>query len=392
MKVLPIAEACHLITDGTHYTPPDVGVGVPFLTVKDMGKKGLDLKGCSRIDPSEYEAAAKQNSAPRSGDVLFSKDGTVGKVHVVSDEPPFAVLSSIAIIRPNEKILCSKYLAQFLQTPALLSLAERRKTGSALRRIILKDIKQIEIPLPPLDEQRRIAGILDQADALRRLRVRALEKLNTLGQAIFHEMFGEMVVRNPSSDTTHLDALVSVKSGFAFKSEDFASEGLPVIRISNLDGKIVDLTSCARIPQDKLGRGVRFEVFENDLLIAMSGATTGKVGVTPSINGRAFLNQRVGKYEILKPERLTPGFLQFFVQTDQYRDVALSGAWGAAQPNVSGKQLTDMSIHIPDLDRQIEFEGRVKFLENQLIRCSLSATEHETLFTSLQHRAFRGDL
>lgn len=141
MKQSPLSEVCDLITDGTHYTPPDTGVGCPFPTVKDMSPYGLDFENCSRIAPSEFKHAEQQNSAPRAGDVLFSKDGTVGKVHVVKNEPPFAVLSSIAIIRPNEKLLNPEFLSHFLRSPALTSKAEQRKTGSALRRIILKDIR-----------------------------------------------------------------------------------------------------------------------------------------------------------------------------------------------------------------------------------------------------------
>jgi hypothetical protein len=89
-----IAEACDLVTDGTHYTPTNIGTGVPFLTVKDVTDEELDFSGCSFISDEDFKAADLGNSAPKLGDVLFSKDGTVGKVHVISSERPFAVLSS----------------------------------------------------------------------------------------------------------------------------------------------------------------------------------------------------------------------------------------------------------------------------------------------------------
>ena len=82
-----IEKSCNLITDGTHYTPPDVDVGVPFLTVKDFTHDGqADLVGCSHITNDEFDKADKGNSAPKIGDVLFSKDGTVGKVYVVQNQ------------------------------------------------------------------------------------------------------------------------------------------------------------------------------------------------------------------------------------------------------------------------------------------------------------------
>ena len=144
MKATFIEDTCELITDGTHYTPPDVGEGIPFLTVKDMSVKGLDFINCSHISTGEYAKADTGNSSPKVGDVLFSKDGTVGKVHVVSEKNEFAILSSIAILRPKKDILDSKYFGYVLRSPITLNQAVRRKTGSAIRRIILKDLKRFK--------------------------------------------------------------------------------------------------------------------------------------------------------------------------------------------------------------------------------------------------------
>ena len=194
MTSAPLAEACELITDGTHYTPADIGAGVPFLTVKDVSPAGLDFDGCARISRTDYDAADAGNSAPKPGDVLFSKDGTVGKVHVVETAEPFAVLSSLAILRPSRN-LDSKFLGHMLGTSEVLGQAMKRKSGSAIRRIILSDLKKIEVPLPTLEEQRRIAAILDHADAIRAKRRQVLAHLDTLTQSIFYDMFG-----NPASN------------------------------------------------------------------------------------------------------------------------------------------------------------------------------------------------
>ncbi len=152
IELRTIDEICVLGTDGTHYSPPEVGEGIPFLTVKDMNGNGLDFTGCSKISEEEYDRTLSGNSAPQLGDVLFSKDGTVGKVHVVVENSPFAVLSSIAILRPNTNIIDSHYFGHILKMPKTLDQASRKKTGSALRRIILKDLKSVQIPVPPLGE------------------------------------------------------------------------------------------------------------------------------------------------------------------------------------------------------------------------------------------------
>ena len=171
-----IADACELVTDGTHYTPKDVGTGLPFLTVKDVSDSGLDFAGCSFISESDYLAAKAGNSAPMRGDVLFSKDGTVGKVHVVSTDQPFAVLSSLAILRPKAGKVDPGYLGHVLRSPAVLDDALKKKTGSAIRRIVLGDLKRVRLPLPAVEEQRRIAA--------------AMAKL----QRVTKELLGDMVV------------------------------------------------------------------------------------------------------------------------------------------------------------------------------------------------------
>ena len=192
-----IDEACLLVTDGTHYTPPDVGQGIPFLTVKDCSNDGhIDLVGCSHITEDEFAKTERGNSAPKRGDVLFSKDGTVGKVYVVDTRETFAVLSSLAILRPDASRLDASYFGWVLKTDSCLDQASQSKTGSAIRRIILKDLKRVRFPLPPLAEQKRLAGILDAADALRAKRREALAQLDTLLQSTFLDMFGDPVT-NP---------------------------------------------------------------------------------------------------------------------------------------------------------------------------------------------------
>src|SRR3546814_3683344 len=96
----------------------------------------------------EFEKAAAGSSAPILGDVLFSKDGTVGKVSIVRERRDFAVLSSIAILRPNSDLVDSEYLGHALRSPSILDQALRKKTGSAIRRIVLSDLKGIRLPIP----------------------------------------------------------------------------------------------------------------------------------------------------------------------------------------------------------------------------------------------------
>lgn len=138
--VLPLSEACSVITDGTHYTPKAQEHDRPFLTVQDMRDSHLNFDNCSRISESDVQGAIRNGCGPRAGDVLFSKDETVGKVHPFTLEEDCAVLSPVAILRPRSEILDQSYFAHFLRSDAFLRKALRNKTGSAIRRIILSNI------------------------------------------------------------------------------------------------------------------------------------------------------------------------------------------------------------------------------------------------------------
>src|SRR6266542_1373971 len=152
-----LADVCERITDGSHRTPPFTERGYPFATVVHVDDDGMiDFASCSRISQKEFEELKRNDCRPLRGDVLFSKDGTVGKVAVIDFDADFVVLSSLAILRPKQAVLDQRFLAYALRSESVLRQAINRKSGSAIRRIVLRDLRHVSIPVPPLAEQGRI--------------------------------------------------------------------------------------------------------------------------------------------------------------------------------------------------------------------------------------------
>ena len=162
-----LSEVCDLITDGSHFSPRTQDSGYPYITVRDLNEKGIDFAKCKFISQESFDELEKNGCRPKTGDVLFSKDGTVGKVAQVLDDTKFVVLSSLAILRPNRDFLTSEFLKYALKSPELLENALGMKTGTALRRVVLRNLKTLEIPIPPIEEQRKIVELLE--DHLSRL-------------------------------------------------------------------------------------------------------------------------------------------------------------------------------------------------------------------------------
>jgi len=158
-----LKDVCSRITDGSHFSPKAVTKGYPYITVRDLEDGKIDFQDCKFIQEKDYLELKSNSCQPASGDILFSKDGTVGKVALVDFDKQFVVLSSLAIISPQRDLLLPRYLMYCMLAPSFLEEATGRKTGAAIRRIVLRDLKKIEISFPSLPEQKRIVEILDEA-------------------------------------------------------------------------------------------------------------------------------------------------------------------------------------------------------------------------------------
>jgi len=179
-------SACSLITDGAHASPKSQFIGKPYITVRDIDDAGnIDLVGCKKISTDAFDNLIKGKCGPSEGSVLFSKDGTVGKVALVKNYAPFVVLSSLAILEPKSDQLIPEYLRWFMLSPELQEHAIGNKTGAAIKRIVLRTIKTLAIPLPPLNEQKRIVAKLNALFTRIDAAITHLQQTLELSKALF---------------------------------------------------------------------------------------------------------------------------------------------------------------------------------------------------------------
>jgi type I restriction enzyme S subunit len=391
--VATIEEACDMVTDGTHYTPKDVGHGIPFLTVKDVTDTTLDFVNCSFIDEEAYRTAKSGKSTPEIGDVLFSKDGTVGKVHVVEIDRPFAVLSSLAILRPKQGRVDSAYLGHALRSPIVLQDALKRKTGSAIRRIILSDLKKVQVYLPSLPQQRRIAAILDQADALRAKRRAAIAMVDTVAGAVFLDLFGDMWAKPESLKLEPLGKhLRFVTSGGRGWAKFYNSDGARFIRSLDVQMNFIgDIDKTYVVPPDN-AEARRTRVQNGDVLLTITGSRIGRVAPAPKDLEGAFISQHVAILRI-DPETLDPRFLSFFLSLDAggQRQIA-KAQYGQTKPGLNFEQIRRFQIPVPPIHQQREFVRRIKAVDKLKATNRSSLNHIERLFAALQDQAFRGKL
>ena len=158
-----------------------------------------------------------------------------------------------------------------------------------------------------------------------------------------------------------LGEVCKLKNGYAFKSGNYESNGVPVIRISDINGGFVSSKNAVRvIPKEDYED---YQVEENDILVAMSGATTGKFGIYKS-SEKAYQNQRVGKFKILDERILNNNFL--FYQINSLKRQIEKDAYGGAQPNISSSKIEQMQIVVPPLPEQHAIVAKIEELFSEL--------------------------
>lgn len=151
--------------------------------------------------------------------------------------------------------------------------------------------------------------------------------------------------------------VAKVQGGYAFKSSEFISKGTPIIRIGNLDGEKVLIDTNICYTEKFWEEHKEFRINKGDILVAMSGATVGKIGLY-NYEDKALLNQRVGN--ILPKKNVIKEYLYYYCMSPAFRRNIEEKAFGCAQPNISAKQIEDFSISIPSIEEQ---EKAVKIFE-----------------------------
>ena len=176
-EVKALGDVCSRITDGSHFSPQSVADGYPMASVKDMHDWGINVEGCRRITIDDYENLVRNDCKPLKNDVLIAKDGSYLKhTFVVGEEQDLVILSSIAMLRPNDAIR-PNYLCFALRDPVTKARMKGIVSGVAIPRIVLKDFRKFQILVPPDDIQADWARIVDPMLAMCRKLVSQTENL-----------------------------------------------------------------------------------------------------------------------------------------------------------------------------------------------------------------------
>lgn len=318
------------------------------------------------------------------------------KVFAFRPEDENLILSTgFAVLRPIQKVVDSRFLYQFLRTEEFQSAKDRSCSGATQKAITNEKIETLVIPLPPLTEQRRIADVLDRAEGMRAERRKALVQLDLLTQALFFDLFGDSATNTKQFPSPRLEAAIELRGGFAFKSGDYVPEGIPLVRIGEVNRGGVTRENACFLPVTHEAKLSRFIVRPGDMLMSLTG-TTGKddyanVILLDRTFDRYFVNQRVALIEP-KSNVLDRQYLLHVFRNPKVKARLTSKSRGIRQANISNGDVLELELPIPPISLQREFARRVTAVEALKTAHRASLAELDALFAALQHRAFRGEL
>lgn len=325
-----------------------------------------------------------------AGSVLFSSRAPIG--HIAVNTAPMATNQGFKSFIPGPDLNAS-FLYWWLD--ANRNRLQAMGNGATFKEVSKAIVERIKIPLPPLLEQQRIAGILDQADALRRLRRQSLSRLSDLGQAIFYEMFGDPAQNPKKFEMRPLRDTASKFSdgpfGSNLKSAHYVETGVRVIRLQNIGvGEFIHKDK-AYISASHFASLKKHECLPGDILVGTLGDPNLRACIQPEWLGQA-LNKADCVQIRVNLSIANNEYVCALLNTPSVERMAHDLVHGQTRARISMGRLRDLRVPIPPKDQQDRFGEVIAKLKQEVQSSGDAWKQADFLFASLQHRAFRGEL
>ncbi|SDY65554.1 restriction endonuclease subunit S [Acinetobacter kyonggiensis] len=369
----PVSKFIDIVQDksgGNQKLPHELFLAKGDYPVVDQGKKFI----AGYINDKDY--LVKSTDLP----VVIFGDHTKAIKFI---DFPFAMgADGVKVLKPKAE--CdTKYLYHYLRYAKIPDAGYSRH---------YKFLKELEIPLPSLSEQRRIASILDKADELRQKRQQAIEKLDQLLQATFIDMFGDPITNPKNWETASIDKICSNIVDCVNKTAPIVEyeTHYKMIRTTNVRNYKVDLSLVRYVEKETFDKWNRRLTPQRGDVILTREAPVGEVGILES-DDSVFLGQRLMLYRV-NLEFTTPEYLLYFLMSDSFKIQYEQMSSGSTVKHLSVPQCSKWNILVPPIELQLKFSQFYKMIHSNSKLMHISFDKADTLFKSLQNQAFSGNL
>ena len=360
---------------------------LPILRAGNITESGLTFDDLVFVPSGKISNTQKI----KKNDILIAASSgslsVVGKAARALDDFNGGFGAFCKVLRPNAKV-DPAYFANYFFTSEYRRKISSVAAGANINNLRNSDIDDLEIPLPPLAEQKRIAAILDKADAIRRKRQQAIELADKFLRSVFLDMFGDPVTNPKGWNVSNIGALCSVLTGSTPSRQEnsYFSGSIPWVKTTEVDGYIIKETEEYITEEGIRNSNCKLNPI-GSIVLAMygQGKTRGKVGI---LGIEAATNQACA---VIHPSiNINMGYLYNYLKLS-YETLRALGQ-GAGQPNLNLSIVKNFSVLMPPIELQREFAKRVEKVEALKAKLKASQLQAEEQFKALSQRAFAGEL
>lgn len=383
MKSVRFGDLCKL-QNGRAFKPEEWSEeGTPIVRIQNLNDETKPFNYCNFDVEKRFWI--------NSGDLLFSWSGTPGTSFGAFfwNRGKGFLNQHIFRVDVKEELVDKHYLRYSLNS-LIVKIIDQAHGGVGLKHITKAKLEEVQIPLPSLAEQRRIASILDQADELRQKRQQAIEKLDQLLQATFIDMFGDPISNPKNWNKCLLEKVTHKITDGTHKTPTYMSSGIEFLSAKDIKkGRIVWNTNKYISEQEHSQLIKRCNPEIGDVVLAKSGSLGSVAIIDRSHQFSLFESLCLIKHD---RQQIDAIFLTSMLRSPSMLSHLLGKNKGIAIKHLHLVDIRELEILLPPIELQLEFSSKIRSID-KLIGIHLSSLEYiESLFKSLQNQAFSGTL
>ena len=384
MEIQKLKDICLTeITDGTHQTPTYSEYGYIFLSSKNVTTQKIDWDNVMFIPEKLHEELYKR-VAPQIDDILLAKNGTTGVAAIVDRDIVFDIYVSLALIRPNTKIVMPRYLLYAINNPVVKGYFDSSLKGIGVPNLHLKNIRETPIKIYDLETQKAIVEKLDKVCELISLRKQQLEKLDELVKARFVEMFGDPVVNSKRWPVETIENHIDLLTGFPFDSSGYVSKGVNICGGLIIMPQKIDWSACKHWPQ--ITGYEDYILRPNDIVIALDRPWISngfKIAMVDREHLPALLIQRTARIRAVDINQHYLMQSLLLGRFDKHCNIT-----GSLVPHISPKDIKSYSVMIPPIELQNQFATFAERVDQQKRTVQQSLEKLELMKKALMQEYF----
>lgn len=380
---VPLSECAKIVSGGTPSTSYGAYWDGPIAWATPADLSQLDnpyIADTPRKITAEGLASCAAEILPPNS-VLFSSRAPIG--HVAINTVPMATNQGFKSFVPDPRRLDARFLYFWLR--ANRSFLENLGNGATFKEVSKSVVSRVEVPLPALSEQRRIAAILDQADDLRRKRKHAATRLENTAHSELERLLDE----NSFPLSALRDVCRKITDG-THQAPKWSEGGIPFIFVSNIRNQTISLDTTKFVSEETYAELTRRSPIEKGDVLYTAVGSYGNAALV--VCDEKFLFQRHVAHIKPDPKVIDGCFLSYLLEATELRRQADQTAVGVAQKTVTLDALKKFSVPIPPVEIQVRFSEFVSRIDEVKSAYRAHLARLDALFASLQHRAFRGEL